>query len=171
MLPAWISLSACNSVISIPWEPLSEQQSPWCTVRMAPRKLTTSPEELNNLLSGSRQVKLIDYIHRQRQCKLSVPLNDRTAELNSYPRFNDWLDIVNVRKEVVQVSPELPTLLRRCQLPAGFQLNSSMRFQARWECVGTQKDLLWKGCFPSPRRSVNAAGALKCSLPSVPSQG
>ncbi|KAI6074460.1 Kinase suppressor of Ras 1 [Aix galericulata] len=47
-------------------------------------------------------VKLIDYIHRQRQCKLSVPLNDRTAELNSYPRFNDWLDIVNVRKEVVQ---------------------------------------------------------------------
>lgn len=49
------------------------------------------------------QVKLIDYIHRQRQCKLSVPLSDRTAELNSYPRFNDWLDIVNVRKEVVQV--------------------------------------------------------------------
>ncbi|RLV90318.1 hypothetical protein DV515_00014499 [Chloebia gouldiae] len=47
-------------------------------------------------------VKLIDYIHRQRQCKLSVPLSDRTAELNSYPRFNDWLDIVNVRKEVVQ---------------------------------------------------------------------
>lgn len=49
------------------------------------------------------QVKLIDYIHRQRQCKLSVPLSDRTAELNSYPRFHDWLDIVNVRKEVVQV--------------------------------------------------------------------
>lgn len=48
-------------------------------------------------------MKLIDYIHRQRQCKLSVPLTDRTAELNSYPRFHDWLDIVNVRKEVVQV--------------------------------------------------------------------
>ncbi|NWI87782.1 KSR1 Kinase, partial [Pitta sordida] len=59
---------------------------------------------------GSLQVKLIDYIHRQRQCKLSVPLSDRTAELNSYPRFNDWLDIVNVRKEVVQRIPEELTL-------------------------------------------------------------
>ncbi|XP_074412869.1 kinase suppressor of Ras 1 isoform X2 [Zonotrichia albicollis] len=56
------------------------------------------------------EVKLIDYIHRQRQCKLSVPLSDRTAELNSYPRFNDWLDIVNVRKEVVQRIPEELTL-------------------------------------------------------------
>ncbi|NXN83376.1 KSR1 Kinase, partial [Bombycilla garrulus] len=56
------------------------------------------------------QVKLIDYIHRQRQCKLSVPLSDRTAELNSYPRFHDWLDIVNVRKEVVQRIPEELTL-------------------------------------------------------------
>ena len=55
------------------------------------------------------EVKLIDYIHRQRQCKLSVPLNDRTAELNSYPRFNDWLDIVNVRKEVVQVRRRQPS--------------------------------------------------------------
>lgn len=55
------------------------------------------------------QVKLIDYIHRQRQCKLSVPLSDRTAELNSYPRFNDWLDIVNVRKEVVQVRGAQPS--------------------------------------------------------------
>ena len=55
------------------------------------------------------EVKLIDYIHRQRQCKLSVPLNDRTAELNSYPRFNEWLDIVNVRKEVVQVRRRQPS--------------------------------------------------------------
>ncbi|XP_063259000.1 kinase suppressor of Ras 1 [Prinia subflava] len=56
------------------------------------------------------EVKLIDYIHRQRQCKLSVPLSDRTAELNSYPRFTDWLDIVNVRKEVAQRIPEELTL-------------------------------------------------------------
>ncbi|NXE67643.1 KSR1 Kinase, partial [Calcarius ornatus] len=61
-------------------------------------------------LCSAPQVKLIDYIHRQRQCKLSVPLSDRTAELNSYPRFNDWLDIVNVRKEVVQRIPEELTL-------------------------------------------------------------
>lgn len=74
------------------------------------------------------QVKLIDYIHRQRQCKLSVPLSDRTAELNSYPRFNDWLDIVNVRKEVVQVrmgpslSPPVPS--GHSQLPAGSDSHS-----------------------------------------------
>ncbi|OXB79090.1 UNVERIFIED_CONTAM: hypothetical protein H355_005966 [Colinus virginianus] len=72
--------------------------------------MTAFPKELNSLLSGFQQVKLIDYIHRQRQCKLSVPLHDRTAELNSYPRFNDWLDIVNVRKEVVQRIPEELTL-------------------------------------------------------------
>lgn len=71
--------------------------------------MTAFPKELNGLLSGFQQVKLIDYIHRQRQCKLSVPLNDRTAELNSYPRFNDWLDIVNVRKEVVQVRRRQPS--------------------------------------------------------------
>ncbi|XP_037736252.2 kinase suppressor of Ras 1 isoform X7 [Chelonia mydas] len=56
------------------------------------------------------EVKLVRYINRQRQCKLSVPLNDRTVELNSYPRFNDWLDLVNVKKEVVQRIPEELTL-------------------------------------------------------------
>lgn len=43
------------------------------------------------------------YICKQRQCKLSVTPSDRTAELNSYPRFTDWLYIFNVRPEVVQV--------------------------------------------------------------------
>uniref|UniRef100_A0A8C8RK92 non-specific serine/threonine protein kinase n=1 Tax=Pelusios castaneus TaxID=367368 RepID=A0A8C8RK92_9SAUR len=56
------------------------------------------------------EVKLVRYINRQRQCKLSVPLNDRTEELSSYPRFNDWLDLVNVKKEVVQRIPEELTL-------------------------------------------------------------
>uniref|UniRef100_A0A8C3RZ52 non-specific serine/threonine protein kinase n=1 Tax=Chelydra serpentina TaxID=8475 RepID=A0A8C3RZ52_CHESE len=56
------------------------------------------------------EVKLVRYINRQRQCKLSVPLNDRTVELNSYPRFNDWLELVNVKKEVVQRIPEELTL-------------------------------------------------------------
>lgn len=132
--------------------------------------MTTYPKELNCLLSGSQQVKLIDYIHRQRQCKLSVPLNDRTAELNSYPRFNDWLDIVNVRKEVVQVrgrqpsEQNIPAFSRPSQLPAGFKVVSWTYFLARWECVGTQRDLWWKACFVSPRSSDHPAGVLKHSL-------
>lgn len=50
-----------------------------------------------------QQAKLVRYICKQRQCKLSVSPSDRSAELNSYPRFSDWLYIFNVRPEVVQV--------------------------------------------------------------------
>ncbi|XP_057357127.1 kinase suppressor of Ras 1 isoform X8 [Manis pentadactyla] len=46
--------------------------------------------------------KLVRYICKQRQCKLSVAPGERTAELNSYPRFTDWLYTFNVRPEVVQ---------------------------------------------------------------------
>uniref|UniRef100_A0A670K1P7 non-specific serine/threonine protein kinase n=1 Tax=Podarcis muralis TaxID=64176 RepID=A0A670K1P7_PODMU len=56
------------------------------------------------------EVKLVRYIGTQLQCKLNVPLNDRTVELNSYPRFSDWLYLVNVRKDVVQRIPEELTL-------------------------------------------------------------
>ncbi|XP_060139066.1 kinase suppressor of Ras 1 [Zootoca vivipara] len=56
------------------------------------------------------EVKLVRYIGTQLQCKLTVPLNDRTVELNSYPRFSDWLYLVNVRKDVVQRIPEELTL-------------------------------------------------------------
>ncbi|KAM7333913.1 hypothetical protein ACRRTK_007233 [Alexandromys fortis] len=54
--------------------------------------------------------KLVRYICKQRQCKLSVTPSDRTAELNSYPRFTDWLYIFNVRPEVVQEIPQELTL-------------------------------------------------------------
>uniref|UniRef100_G1QLB2 Kinase suppressor of ras 1 n=1 Tax=Nomascus leucogenys TaxID=61853 RepID=G1QLB2_NOMLE len=47
--------------------------------------------------------KLVRYICKQRQCKLSVAPGERTPELNSYPRFSDWLYTFNVRPEVVQV--------------------------------------------------------------------
>lgn len=113
------------------------------------------------------QVKLIDYIHRQRQCKLSVPLSDRTAELNSYPRFNDWLDIVNVRKEVVQRIPEELTLdallemneskvketMKRC----GARDEECSRLNGALSCLrkvtesGTAcRVLLWHWCPSSP---------------------
>ncbi|XP_032124741.1 collagen alpha-1(III) chain-like [Sapajus apella] len=49
------------------------------------------------------EAKLVRYICKQRQCKLSVAPSERTPELNSYPRFSDWLYTFNVRPEVVQV--------------------------------------------------------------------
>ncbi|XP_048222752.1 kinase suppressor of Ras 1 isoform X2 [Perognathus longimembris pacificus] len=56
------------------------------------------------------EAKLVRYICKQRQCKLSVAPSDRTAELNSYPRFSDWLYTFNVRPEVVQEIPRNFTL-------------------------------------------------------------
>nr|XP_015851753.2 kinase suppressor of Ras 1 isoform X8 [Peromyscus maniculatus bairdii] len=70
------------------------------------------PAEGCTLLAASWriQAKLVRYICKQRQCKLSVAPSDRTAELNSYPRFSDWLYIFNVRPEVVQEIPQELTL-------------------------------------------------------------
>ncbi|XP_044926263.1 kinase suppressor of Ras 1 isoform X8 [Mustela putorius furo] len=48
------------------------------------------------------EAKLVRYICKQQQCKLSVAPSERTSELNSYPRFSDWLCTFNVRPEVVQ---------------------------------------------------------------------
>ncbi|XP_028615032.1 kinase suppressor of Ras 1 isoform X2 [Grammomys surdaster] len=56
------------------------------------------------------EAKLVRYICKQRQSKLSVTPSDRTAELNSYPRFSDWLYIFNVSPEVVQEIPQELTL-------------------------------------------------------------
>ncbi|XP_031210446.1 kinase suppressor of Ras 1 isoform X3 [Mastomys coucha] len=56
------------------------------------------------------EAKLVRYICKQRQSKLSVTPSDRTPELNSYPRFSDWLYIFNVRPEVVQEIPQELTL-------------------------------------------------------------
>ncbi|XP_062966241.1 kinase suppressor of Ras 1 isoform X3 [Cynocephalus volans] len=56
------------------------------------------------------EAKLVRYICKQRQCKLSVSPSERTPELNSYPRFSDWLYIFNVRPEVVQEIPHALTL-------------------------------------------------------------
>ncbi|KAM9209038.1 kinase suppressor of Ras 1 isoform 2-T2 [Dugong dugon] len=54
--------------------------------------------------------KLVRYICKQRQCKLSVDPGERTSELNSYPRFSDWLYTFNVKPEVVQEIPSELTL-------------------------------------------------------------
>ncbi|NXG42383.1 KSR1 Kinase, partial [Psilopogon haemacephalus] len=138
------------------------------------------------------EVKLIDYIHRQRQCKLSVPLNDRTAELNSYPRFHDWLDIVNVRKEVVQRIPEELTLdallemneskvketMKRC----GARDEECSRLNGALSCLRKvtesggelKEDVLVN--LPEARRDSSSPGAADCSSapawgPSAPAWG
>ncbi|KAM6049445.1 kinase suppressor of Ras 1 [Chlamydotis macqueenii] len=102
------------------------------------------------------EVKLIDYIHRQRQYKLSVPLNDRTAELNSYPRFNDWLDIVNVRKEVVQRIPEELTL------DALLEMNESKVKETMKRC-GARDDECSRlnGALSCLRKVTESGGELK----------
>ncbi|XP_062448616.1 kinase suppressor of Ras 1 isoform X4 [Rhea pennata] len=102
------------------------------------------------------EVKLIDYIHRQRQCKLSVPQNDRTAELNSYPRFNDWLDIVNVRKEVVQRIPEELTL------DALLEMNESKVKETMKRC-GARDDECSRlnGALSCLRKVTESGGELK----------
>ncbi|NWY04491.1 KSR1 Kinase, partial [Nothoprocta ornata] len=102
------------------------------------------------------QVKLIDYIHRQRQCKLSVPLNDRTAELNSYPRFNDWLDIVNVRKEVVQRIPEELTL------DALLEMNESKVKETMKRCGARDEECSrLNGALSCLRKVMESGGELK----------
>uniref|UniRef100_A0A8C9FG13 non-specific serine/threonine protein kinase n=1 Tax=Pavo cristatus TaxID=9049 RepID=A0A8C9FG13_PAVCR len=121
-----------------------------------PVKVTAFPKELNGLLSGFQQVKLIDYIHRQRQCKLSVPLNDRTAELNSYPRFNDWLDIVNVRKEVVQRIPEELTL------DALLEMNESKVKETMKRCGARDEECSrLNGALSCLRKVTESGGELK----------
>lgn len=62
-----------------------------------------APNESAFSFLGFPQAKLVRYICKQRQCKLSVAPGERTSELNSYPRFSDWLYTFNVRPEVVQV--------------------------------------------------------------------
>ncbi|KAJ7402420.1 hypothetical protein BTVI_86611 [Pitangus sulphuratus] len=101
------------------------------------------------------RVKLIDYIHRQRQCKLSVPLSDRTAELNSYPRFNDWLDIVNVRKEVVQRIPEELTL------DALLEMNESKVKETMKRCGARDEECSRLNGALSCLRKVTESGELK----------
>ncbi|XP_061325914.1 kinase suppressor of Ras 1 [Pezoporus flaviventris] len=102
------------------------------------------------------EVKLIDYIHRQRQCKLSVPLNDRTAELNSYPRFHDWLDIVNVRKEVVQRIPEELTL------DALLEMNESKVKETMKRCGARDEECSrLNGALSCLRKATESGGELR----------
>ncbi|XP_040099896.1 kinase suppressor of Ras 1 isoform X2 [Oryx dammah] len=65
------------------------------------------------------EAKLLRYICKQWQCKASVAPGERTSELDSYPRFSDWLYTFNVRPEVVQ------EILRELTLDALLDMNEA----------------------------------------------
>ncbi|KAM9359994.1 kinase suppressor of Ras 2 [Symphorus nematophorus] len=55
--------------------------------------------------------KLVKYFSRQLSCKCKVALEERSAELEDFPRLGHWFRIVNLRKEVTQeMSPGEVTL-------------------------------------------------------------
>lgn len=54
------------------------------------------------------QGKLVKYFSRQLSCKRKVALEERSAELEDFPRLGHWFRIVNLRKEVTQVTLAYP---------------------------------------------------------------
>ncbi|CAL8251282.1 unnamed protein product [Boreogadus saida] len=55
--------------------------------------------------------KLVKYFSRQLSCKSKVALEERSEELDCFPRLGDWFRIVNIRKEITQeMSPGEVTL-------------------------------------------------------------
>ncbi|XP_015234339.1 PREDICTED: kinase suppressor of Ras 2 isoform X2 [Cyprinodon variegatus] len=46
--------------------------------------------------------KLVKYFSRQLSCKCKVALEERSAELEDFPRLDHWFRIVNLRKEVAE---------------------------------------------------------------------
>lgn len=52
----------------------------------------------------SSQSKLVKYFSRQLSCKKKVALQERSAELDGFPQLRHWFRIVDVRKEVLEVT-------------------------------------------------------------------
>lgn len=61
------------------------------------------PLFLSPSLFAPPQGKLVKYFSRQLSCKCKVALEERSAELEDFPRLGHWFRIVNLRKEVTQV--------------------------------------------------------------------
>lgn len=59
---------------------------------------------LSSSVSVCPQGKLVKYFSRQLSCKCKVALEERSAELEDFPRLGHWFRIVNLRKEVTQVT-------------------------------------------------------------------
>lgn len=48
------------------------------------------------------------YFSRQLSCKKKVALQERNAELDGFPQLRHWFRIVDVRKEVLEVTRDGP---------------------------------------------------------------
>jgi kinase suppressor of Ras 2 len=60
----------------------------------------------------------VKYFSRQLSCKKKVALQERNAELDGFPQLRHWFRIVDVRKEVLEVTvPALPPLTLTGQGP------------------------------------------------------
>lgn len=71
--------------------------------RFLPLPLVAAP--LRDVSSSvSPQSKLVKYFSRQLSCKKKVALQERNAELNGFPQLRHWFRIVDVRKEVLEVT-------------------------------------------------------------------
>ncbi|XP_053131223.1 kinase suppressor of Ras 1 [Hemicordylus capensis] len=105
------------------------------------------------------EVKLVRYISIQLQCKANVPLNARTAELNSYPRFSDWLHLVNVRKDIIQRIPEELTL------DALLEMNESKVKETMKRCGASPEECSrLNGALACLRKVIRAGGEFKDDL-------
>uniref|UniRef100_A0AAQ4P8D4 non-specific serine/threonine protein kinase n=1 Tax=Gasterosteus aculeatus aculeatus TaxID=481459 RepID=A0AAQ4P8D4_GASAC len=71
------------------------------------------------------EVKLMKYICKQLQCKQKVPETERPEALDSYPHLRDWLRTINLRPELIEVSPKL-SLDALLQM-SGAQVRDTMR--------------------------------------------
>ncbi|XP_051540215.1 kinase suppressor of Ras 2-like isoform X1 [Myxocyprinus asiaticus] len=72
------------------------------------------------------EVKLMKYICKQLQCKQKVPDTERPAALDSYPRLEDWLRIINVRPELIEAVNVKLSLDALLQMPSS-QVQETMR--------------------------------------------
>ncbi|XP_034452262.1 kinase suppressor of Ras 2 isoform X2 [Hippoglossus hippoglossus] len=96
--------------------------------------------------------KLVKYFSRQLSCKCKVALEERSAELEDFPRLCHWFRIVNLRKEVTQeMSPGEVTLEglldmseeQVCELLQKFGANEEecARLNASLSCLGKAHQL------------------------------
>ena len=84
----------------------------------------------------SLQSKLVKYFSRQLSCKKKVALQERNAELDGFPQLRHWFRIVDVRKEVLEVTTGSP-----CPLPLTGQQPVS-RAVGYWLCLAHSRPSL-----------------------------
>ncbi|KAG8504688.1 Kinase suppressor of Ras 2, partial [Galemys pyrenaicus] len=91
-----LSGARCRNEASLQQLWLVDEQSGHWTQSMCP------------LLSTSQCSKLVKYFSRQLSCKKKVALQERNAELEGFPQLRHWFRIVDVRKEVLEVTAPCP---------------------------------------------------------------